>query len=482
MIATGLATSELADKSRNKLPGGLRILDLLEAKLPWLFLIYALPGVIFLSITMAPFQVADERAHMMRADQVARGTMVSSRFGGAIDRGLVTLGALYETMWFHPEIKQTAELARQAGAVRWQGAQGHVDFQNTAQYGPFLYLPQAAAIGLGRLAGLRVAQTLVLTRLLNALSACGLGFFALMICRRGRALTFAVLLLPMTLSELASASQDALLISLSIFVVALASRILTERRHASASEFAVFAFAVMATTLARPSQIALALLAPAFVRWRDPQWRTKLPIAAVAAVLVLIWMRLLVRLVPPVPSDQSAALQASHLIAHPFALVAVMANTFIANHEWLWRTVIGHLGWTDAPMPAWYYMAATIAFVFAVIAPGNRGPILRPALLAIVTLAGLITATCLVLYLSWTPVDSPRINGLQGRYILPVLPLVGWLAPAYRPRLEQTLARAWYPVLIFPVVTLAALPSVIMERYYGSWPLMAECLRLLLLS
>jgi hypothetical protein len=36
-------------------------------------------------------------------------------------------------------------------------------------------------------------------------------------------------------------------------------------------------------------------------------------------------------------------------------------------------------------------------------------------------------------------------------------------------------------VLLFPVLTLAALPGVIMERYYGSWPVMAESLRALLL-
>ena len=40
---------------------------------------------------------------------------------------------------------------------------------------------------------------------------------------------------------------------------------------------------------------------------------------------------------------------------------------------------------------------------------------------------------------------------------------------------------AWYPVLLFPLVTLAVLPGVIMERYYGSWPVLADSLRVLLL-
>jgi uncharacterized membrane protein len=437
--------------------------------------------VIFLSVAMAPFQVTDEFAHALRADQIARGKMVSDRYGGTVDGGLVAFGALYENMWFHPEVKQTEALARQAGALGWAGPRDDVNFQNTAQYGPLLYAPQAIGMLIGRLTGLSVARTLVVSRLLNGLVGCGIGFVALSICRRGRALTFATLLLPMTLSQLGSASQDALLITLSLLVVALASRLLAQQRPATTAEFALFAFVVVATTLARPSQIALVLLAPAFVTWNDPGGRRKALVAALAAVLVAIWMRLLATLMPPVPPNLSAATQFAHLLEHPLVLPTVIAKSLIGDRGWLWETVIGRLGWVDAPMPGWYYTAASVILAFALVASRNRGPLLRPALLAIVTLSALVATTCFALYLSWTPVDQPTINGLQGRYILPVLPLFAWLLPDREPRLERVTTLAWYPVLVFPVVTLAVLPGVIMERYYGSWQVMAASLKLLLL-
>jgi len=458
------------------------VAEFAESKwLPWLFLIYALPAVVFLSIAMAPLQVADEFAHALRADQIARGKMVSDRLGGTVDGGLVAFSRLYENMWFHPEVKQTEALARQAGAIGWAGPRDHVNFQNTAQYGPLLYAPQALGMLIGRLTGLSVARTLVLARLINGLVCCGIGFVALSICRRGRALTFATLLLPMTLSELGSASQDALLITLSLLAVAVASRVLAEERPASTAEFALFAFVVVATTLARPSQVALVLLAPAFVAWRDLAWRQKALVAALAAVLLAIWMRLLATLMPPVPADWSAAIQFEHLLTHPLAFPIVIAKTMVGQRSWLWETVIGLLGWLDAPMPGRYYTAASIVLALALIASRNRGPLLWPAMLAVATLFTLIVATCFALYLSWTPVDKPIVNGLQGRYILPVLPLFAWLLPDRGQRLERVAALAWYPVLAFPVVTLAVLPGVIMERYYGSWPVMAASLKQLLL-
>jgi hypothetical protein len=151
--------------------------DFVNTKLPWLFLVYVLPAVVLLSIIMPPFQVADELAHVLRADQISRGKMVSNRLGGRVDGGLVALGSLYENMWFHPEVKQTVALVRQARTIELSGPKDHVNFQNTAQYGPLLYPLQAIGMWF-RLAELSVAQNLVVVRLFNALASCAVGFFA----------------------------------------------------------------------------------------------------------------------------------------------------------------------------------------------------------------------------------------------------------------------------------------------------------------
>ena len=462
--------------------------NVVETKLPWLFLIYALPSVIVLSIIMAPFQVADELANIERADQISRGRMVSDILGGTIDGSWTVIGTLYQSMPFHPEVKQTVALAREAGAIRWSGPKDHVNFQATAQYGPFLYLPQAIGVVFGRHAGLSLARTLLAARVINGFAACVIGFLALSICKRGRALTFATLLLPMTLSQFSSASQDALLISLSILAVAMASRALCRNRPAGAAEFAVFAFIVVATTLARPPQFALAFLAPAFLGRRDPDWGSKGLIAAVVVVAVICWMRILSDLTPPVSPNYSLSGQTQRLLADPLILPAVMMNYFANHAVWLSETVIGYLGWTDTPMPTWYYLTAIGALVMATIAPNNhdhdhnRGPILWAGALALLTFGALLTAVSLALYITWTPVGGVTILGMQGRYFLPVLPLLAWVVPEYGPRLDRMLAPTWYGVLLFPLISLAVTPVIIMERYYGSWLVMTQSLKALLFT
>jgi uncharacterized membrane protein len=454
--------------------------QVIETKLPWLFLIYALPSVIAFSIIAAPFQVPDETAHLERADEISRGTMVSGRLGGTVDGGLVEIGALYQDMHFNPEVKQTVALAREAGAIRWLGPKDHVNFQGIAQYGPFLYVPQVIGLLFGRLTGISLARTLVATRLINGIAACIISFVALSICRRGRALMFVTLLLPMTLQQFGSVSQDALLISLSILAVAMASRALAEQRPGGTAEFAIFVFIVVATTLARPPRFALAFLAPAFFRRRDPAWRSKGLIAALAVGTVVFWTRILMGLTPPVPPNFSLSGQFHRLLSDPLLLPEVAANTFAYQAHWLIATVIGTLGWSDTPMPNWYYASAAVVLAISSIAPGNRGAVLWPGTMALLTFVTLLGAVCAALYITWTPLGMATIQGMHGRYILPVLPLLAWTIPDYGPRLEPAMEPIWYPIALFPLITLSATPVVIMERYYGSWTVMAQSVKALL--
>ncbi len=479
MEADSEAKSYVTANAASRVDDGLRAF--IDRALPWLFLVYAVPAVIFLSIAMPPLQVTDEHAHFFRADQVSRGGLVPERLGGEIGGGAIEFAALYNAIPFHPEVKQTPALAQRAKEPRWSQANRRANFQNTAQYGPLLYAPQALGIRVGRLAGLRVARTLVIARVVNALAACTAGFLALLVCRRGRALTFFALLLPMSLSEFGSVSQDALIISLSILVVAVASRVVAEKRPAGIGEFALFAFVVAATTMARPAQVALGLLAPAFLGRGDPGWRKKALTGAVAIAVILGWFPLLLTLLPPTPAGWSVAEQFRRVIFYPLALPTAMVRTFADQGQWLLETVVGQLGWLDTSMPRWYYRLSAAVFVCALIAPGNSRPNLRPALTAAVVVVALITTVGGALYLSWTPVGKPTIDGLQGRYFLPVLPLLGWLVPAYPASWLRLLRPLWYVPLVFPAVTIATLPFVIMHRYYESWSAMGESLAILLL-
>jgi uncharacterized membrane protein len=166
----------------------------------------------------------------------------------------------------------------------------------------------------------------------------------------------------------------------------------------------------------------------------------------------------------------------------PLLLPTVVANSVRENGSWLFETLVGRLGWLDTPLPPRYYTVAVGVLICAWLASGNRPPYLFPALIGPAVLVAALLAIGAALYASWTPMGKVTLDGLQGRYVLPFLPLIAWATPGWGRTLTKALSPAWVVVIAFPLVSIAVLPGAIMARYYGSWSEMEAVLRTLFLT
>jgi uncharacterized membrane protein len=129
--------------------------------------------------------------------------------------------------------------------------------------------------------------------------------------------------------------------------------------------------------------------------------------------------------------------------------------------------VIGALGALDTLLPKPYYALAALILLAALIADAlgpdaGRGR----ALLLVVALAG-TGAVFLSQYLIWSAVGGTVIEGVQGRYFLPLAPatvlLIAGLVPPHA-RLRTTLLIG---VAGFPLVTAVVTPLALLARFYG---------------
>jgi uncharacterized membrane protein len=444
--------------------------------LAWLYLALAVPLVLFFAVIQAPFQIADDFNHAKRAAQISRGILLQ-RIGGEIDGGLAAYGHIFDHLYFHREEKVTEDMATRAGQIRSDLPDADENFQNTAQYGPILYLPGAAGLWVGKTFGWTTHHTVLLARILNGLSSAAIAFAALLVLRHGRALAFTTLLLPMSLSAFGSTSQDAPILALSILAAAIVSRTASERRPATNGELALFLAIVVATTMARPSHFALFALLPAIPGWRRRPLGSALLLVGAAILAVALWIvALRLWLMPPPAPEWNVGDQFRIIVGEPLRLPLAFARTLANDWFHLWGSVIGRFGWYDGPMPAWINPIGAFVVLCAVLAPSNSGPYWRPALWSLATFAAGLYAIAAALYMSWTSVGHPTVGGLQGRYLLPLLPLLGWLVPAYSDRMAATARPLWIAVFAFPLVSIPAATWTIMDRYYGSWQAMQTAL------
>ncbi|MBE7211929.1 MAG: DUF2142 domain-containing protein [Gluconacetobacter diazotrophicus] len=441
-----------------------------------LFLFYGTIAVPALAVLMPPFQAADEMAHLGRADQVERGGMLARRIpeadtsGGrvhpgfsAVDQALLRLRAGRDTRIDPAELRRLKAVPL--------GVPADAPFPNTAAYPPLFYGPDAAAIAVGERLNFGAVRTARLARLCNGAVAVLLGCWAIGRGRRLAPALFFVLSLPMSLALFASASQDGPMLAATALLVSL----LGAPPDGRGARLALPAAAVLigAVAAARPPYAAMALLLPILAppgrRMAASGW------AAGAVLLVAAWTIAVDRWVMARPVAAAIAAQLGALEHRPATIATVAWGTAVeqVRHGLPWvREAIGVLGWLDVLLPGPYYAAALVvgALAFAASRPEAGMAAVGWRRWAV---AGLLVLSAvgivLSIYLSWTAVGARTVDGVQGRYFLPLL-LAGVLVlpPATgrwsgRRHLAACVVVAW-----FPCVSIAASVCAVAARYYGA--------------
>ncbi|MDP4023391.1 DUF2142 domain-containing protein [Methylobacterium sp. NEAU 140] len=453
------------------------------------FLALCLPVCLALALIVPLGEVADEAAHLARAAALSEGQLVGHRETVTYADGSthVAAGMRIDPVWIRAGRSRPPDVRGTLAPIEAEpGPDGRVfmPLYTVATYPPLLYAPGAAGLLAGRALGLAPEGAARLGRLANAAAYLALGVAALALATRGRAALFALLALPMPLSLAASLSQDALVVALA----ALAAALLTPRPQVGRGGYRrlwAAAGALALVVLAKPPYAPLAamLLVPLPPRSAIGRFLLRRgPLVALAVAPAALWTLAATALVAtPVPrpayeagplwpgprpatfSATDPGAQARVLLAEPARLLTVPAKYLFGLKHLiaLAREAIGSFGWADRPLPAPLYALWAAALLVPWLAD-RRGPLPpgpeRAGLAACAVLC--LWLVILSQYLSWTDVGTDRVDGPQGRYLLPLAPML--ILALARGRIGTAAVGRW-PALL-PVaaaaVDVVALPLV----------------------
>ncbi len=448
-----------------------------------LYLFYAVPLVLFLAINMPVYLNADETNHLMRAETVLDGQLIGTRTadgrsGGEIDDNMLSVLRIQWPLLSVPEARATHAITDAAWAIKWGGPRTFADIPNTIIYPPTLYAPVIAGLGLGKLLDLSIAQSFVVARLANGLVSILIAALALHLAARGWRMLFAVLLLPMSLAQMASASQDALLIAGGALLVALVSRPVAQERPATNGEFISMAVLITLLSMSRPTNFAFLL----FLLPLAPRLVGRVSLASVLPAMLalvlgwILWMALEVQ-VQQVWGDvvPSTSGQVRHLLENPLDFFRALYGTWTTGAGYWGTTVmmLGWLGWSqfNIVLTGWFYTAALWmlggALLGDMLEEGHHPPRFAALALAVVLISAL--GIYFLQYLTFSAVGGDEVSGVQGRYFLALLATLGLAVPSLARFLPDRVARhardvLTVTVLAFPLVTLALLPKIVIAR------------------
>jgi uncharacterized membrane protein len=430
-----------------------------------LYLAWAWPLLLLVAVVTPPWQNPDEPAHMLRISQIAHGGLLGYRFGS--DSGGIADPAIWPSINAmngviqHQEQKVSLGMLAAAGSAEWGAVPVELGFANTAQYPPVLYAPAVLAVEAGRLLRLSVVNSLIAGRIANAIAASLIAACALSIARRTRLALAALLVLPMIVALFASVAPDGLMIAVTLAAVACVDRVLAEERDPTLREAWLIGVMTAVVIITRPPYLPMAALP--LVCARQFRRRAWLSFAAIFAVSVMWTAYILFSVSMPLMSLDPAT-QLQYLLHRPWIILPIAVNSLVRFHRAYSISFIGVLGWLSVGLPQSYYIVAWLVLLLA-FASVAAGPARRTWVSLLICLAA-FAGVHFAMYLTWTQPQADHVDGVQGRYFLPLAAVLALAVPAWQ-RLGEALRRpALVALLGFAVVTPVIIINALVLRYY----------------
>lgn len=390
----------------------------------WFFLIYLLGGLPYLILT-GPFRAPDERNHFLRAYEISEGRLHLARVSGEVigDDLPASLSRLSDALGNHSEHHIADAQIRAARALQLiPKERGFIEF-STAVYSPLAYIPSAVAIGLGRMFGAGPLALVYFARCGNLLLGSALIALALCYAGHARRTMLLVAILPMTVSQVATVTADAMSYGLSFLWISM----VIETAIASPGEVSLkrmlsLVCLALALSQLRPPYPLLGLLGFLIPATRFSKKTILLCLAVVAASLLpaVAWNAAAARLSERAPITQTVnpTEQARWVLKHGGVFWHRAKQDIKLHGVDYWQEFVGRLGWLNIALPSWIYIGFAVALALGIFV-GPRGPpsplLWQRIAIAVIALGGAV-AIQFMLYLTFNPVKSPFILGVQGRY------------------------------------------------------------------
>ena len=374
-------------------------------------------GIMFIAI-LPPGQSPDEVTHFQRAYSISDGIFVpgevegtGGRVGNEIPIGTDFL--LREPM--HGTYLEIVDRIDDDTEEKKPQV-----YTSAALYSFICYIPQIIGALIGKLLGFSVLGISYLMEIFNFIVWVFLVYYAIKFIPKFKSVVLFVALLPITLQEATSLSPDALTIGLSIFFISYIIYLAYGRKkELKKGDYIILSACSLLIGFCKivylPLILLLLLIPEAKFKTKRRRWLFLGILFVFVAAVNLAWLAFSSRYLIEYKSGVNSKEQLMGIIGNPFRYLMVMFRSACVHSQlWLSNMLGMSLGSFKFNLPSVLFVQKSESLVYK---KADRWIILF-VFLAIFVL--ILTS----LYMQWTPYGEDLIDGVQGRYYLPILMLV----------------------------------------------------------
>lgn len=393
-------------------------------------ILYLLFGLSYMAVSPLS-SVPDETEHMLRTYGITLGDFIPPVIDSGEGGSYVPENLIY--MWD----RSGARLKYMSDNFTMKASEYQVflTYSNTAFYSPLTYLPQAVGVLLTRLVCNRPYVIAYVGRLFELVASGILIYYAIKLMPFGKNILLILSLLPMNMYECASLSGDGMAYAVTLLIIAYCLWLRVEKEGRMSTRDIVFLYILLALVasckIVYAPFVLMAFIIPAERFGSRKEYAAHITCAGIMIfLLAVVWpMGIGSRYLLEYTEGVSAGEQVKYVITHPAGFLQVMIYTLIEEGEWLFKTYF-------AASLSYFSVGCNILVIFVSAAgliyvcftekiircEDETGLKIwkRPSvILGLATFVSVIF-TFLSLYIEWTPYRAGTVQGLQGRYFIPL--------------------------------------------------------------
>ena len=393
--------------------------------------LYTVPVIcLFYIICMPTFKNHDELYHWFRSYEVSIGKFVEGIDGDTLgtkmpenivkpltdDWTTLTYGDVEAYLDLGLEPENEATLYSETSAV----------------YSFIQYLPQAIGIFITRIFTDKVLLLAYGGRIMNMIVSVGLIYLAIKKIPFGKKAILLLSYIPIAIEGFSSLSPDAMTISVAFLYIAYIMSLAFHKKDQIIGKKQIIILLVMSIVMALCKIVYIPLVLLMFMipkeKFKNKQKiKPLIMIVIIACVINLLWLGFSSNYLKYFREGDSAV-QVKTVLTHPIEYIQNCLYTLALNGDDYILTMFGgELGWGE--LIKVHTVVPYILFVFMIWLTltdktiKNTFALYQKIVIALTILAvgGLIFTS---LFVQWTTCGSDSIAGIQGRYFIPILPLL----------------------------------------------------------
>ena len=389
------------------------------------FLLISIPlGLLYMSL-IPMGRVPDERNHFLRAYEISEGYLISDK-NEKNGNGGRTLSDDTSKIFEAKNKKSTYGDLIENSKIKKSNRKSFKNFTNMSLYSFVCYIPQVIGISIGKILHLPTLYIAYLGRLTNFVFWILLMYFAIKLMPFKKICILVVSFMPMMLQEAASLSADALTIGMSFFLISYVLHIKYGKEKVDRKDKIILSISSIVMSLCKivylPICLVLFLIPFSKFKSKKDKYMNIISLAIIVVFINLFWLKISSSYLIEFNAGVSSIDQVKFILMHPVDYIKIFYQSLYNNITLYVYNIIGFsLCYFDVNL-SYLYIFMYLFMIIIVFVLDNTKKIDKwdkwmQAFIIVSTVALMFTS----LYVQWTPVGASIIDGVQGRYFIPLL-------------------------------------------------------------